>query len=51
MHDWEHVTSKAFAAIFPLSGTCSNRRESKDYQKKRRQSAHDADALNESCCP
>jgi hypothetical protein len=21
MHDWEHVTSKAFAAVFPLSGT------------------------------
>jgi len=51
MHDWEHVTSKAFAAVFPLSGTSVPAGDSNDGQTQRQPNAHDADALNESRCP
>jgi len=51
MHDWEHVTSKAFAAVFPLSGTSVPAGDSNDGQAQRRPKAHDADALNETRCP
>jgi hypothetical protein len=51
MHDWEHVTSKAFAAVFPLSGTSVLVGDSNDGQAPRQPNAHDADALNESRCP
>jgi hypothetical protein len=51
MHDWEHVTSKAFAAIFPLSGTSVPAADSNDGQTTREPNAQDADALNESHGP
>jgi len=51
MHNWEHVTSKAFAAVFPLSGTSVPAADSNDGQTQREPNAQDADALNESHGP